>query len=144
MSYLIKKLLPILFSFLALSLWLVSCSYQEVKVIGIEGVKVKNVSAKGIELEATIQISNPNNYKISIVGSDLDLFIKNKKVGKAKITKKVVIHKNSNETHLLTIKSSFKEAAGGAVRTHFAQADGDQGRVLWGYAVDRAVQPLRP
>jgi len=68
-----------------------SCTYQDVEVIEVVDVQVKSFSANRIEAVIFVKIKNPNGYKIKIVDSDLDLYINNSKMGKAKLTKRVVI-----------------------------------------------------
>lgn len=103
--------LLVLFSMLAM---LSSClKYEEVKVLGVEDVAVKKFSAKSVELEVSVKIKNPNNYKISIVGSDLDLYINRNKAGKAKIMDKIVIPKHSEEIHSFIVQANYKEVMAG-------------------------------
>lgn len=103
--------LLVLFGMLAL---LSSClKYEEVKVLGVEDVAVKKFSAKGVELEISVKIKNPNNYKISIVSSDLDLYVNRNKAGKATIMDKIVIPKHSEEIHRFIVQANYKEVMAG-------------------------------
>jgi len=58
-----------------------------------------------------MQINNPNNYKISIVNSDLDLYLNETNLGKAEIDNKVVLPPNSNEIQHAFISTSLKNVA---------------------------------
>lgn len=86
-----------------------SCfQYKEVEMEGVEDVRIKNLSAKGVEIEVDMKIKNPNNYKISIVDSDLDIYLKKKKMGNAIIQNKIVLPKKSSKVHTIMIKGDLK------------------------------------
>ena len=112
-----KSLKKIVFylSFLIVTTSAIGCmSYKEVKVIDVTDVGIKKFSAEGVEIEVAIQIKNPNNYKISIVDSDLELFAKGNRVGTAKIENKVTLPKKSNQIHRFIITSSLKDMGSSA------------------------------
>ena len=101
---------------LFLALNLSSClQYKEVEIVNITDVGVKEISTKAINVEVAMQIKNPNKYAISIVDSDLTLFLKGKKMGTAKIKEKIKLAKKSNDIHRFTIQSSIKDIAAGAL-----------------------------
>lgn len=62
-----------------------------------------------------MQIKNPNKYDISIVDSDLTLFLKGKKLGTANIKEKIKLKKKSNEIHRFVIQSNLKDIASGVL-----------------------------
>lgn len=104
------KRAAIYLSFLLIIFTTVGClTYKEVKVIDVTEVGVKKFTAKGVEVEVAMQIKNPNNYNINIVDSDLELFIKDNRIGTATIDNKVTLPKNSNQIHRFIIKSSLKD-----------------------------------
>jgi LEA14-like dessication related protein len=105
------------FSFIALLvLVLSSClEYKEVEVVKIVDVGVKDISTKGVDVEVAMQIKNPNKYNISIVDSDLNLFLKGQKMGTANIKEKVTLKKKSNEVYRFTIQSDLKDIASGGL-----------------------------
>lgn len=97
-------------SFLLIILSAVGClTYKEVKVIAVTEVGVKQFTTKGVEVEVAMQIKNPNNYKINIVDSDLELFVKGSRIGTATIDNKVTLPKKSNQIHRFIIKSALKD-----------------------------------
>ena len=105
----LKKVI-ILFSFSILLSTLVGCmTYKDVEMIEVTDVGVKDFTTKGVEVEVAMQIKNPNNYNINIVDSDLELFVKEDRIGTAKIDNKVTLPKNSNKIHRFIIKSSLKD-----------------------------------
>jgi LEA14-like dessication related protein len=87
-----------------------SClEYKEVEVIKVVEIGVKEISANGVDVEVALQVKNPNKYNISIVDSDLNLFIKGNKMGSATIKEKVTLKKKSNAVYRFTLQSSFKD-----------------------------------
>ena len=108
----IFKYTSVLFLVFSLS----SClEYREVEVIKITNVGIKEISTKAIDIEVAMQIKNPNKYDISIVGSDLMIFLKGKKMGTAIIKEKIKLKKKSNDIYRFTIQSNLKDLASGAL-----------------------------
>ena len=103
------------YSFLfLLAISLFGClQYKEVQIIKVIDVGIKNVSTKAINIEVAMQIKNPNKYDISIVGSDLTLFVKGKKLGVANIKEKIKLKKKSNDIYRFTIQSNLKDISAG-------------------------------
>lgn len=89
--------------------------YKEVKISQIERVGVKKFSITEIEFFVELQIENPNNYKISITDGDLDLYIKDKKIGKTILQNKLVLPKKSNDVHEIVISTPLKDVLGGTI-----------------------------
>ena len=111
----IKKSAPY-FALLLLIVPLSGClEYKEVEVIKVTEVAIKEISAKGVDVEVAMQINNPNNYNISIVDSDLSLFLKGDKVGTASIKDKVTLKKKSIATYHFTLQSSFNDIGAGGL-----------------------------
>lgn len=103
-----KKLLQ-LSTFLLLIISLSSCiEYKEVKMIKVVDFGVKNITTKGVNFQVSMQIKNPNDYKIGIIGSDLDLYVKDEKVGKVILKDKVFLPKNSNKIHHFIFETDYK------------------------------------
>lgn len=93
-----------------------SCiQYKEVEIVKITKVGIKEISAKGIEVEVAMQLKNPNKYDISIVNSDLAISLKGEKMGVASIKEKIKLKKKSNKIYRFTIQSHFKDIASGVL-----------------------------
>ena len=108
----------IVFSVLSLTLvfLLSSCiAYQDVKFLGMQGYNVQRLDQKGMEVEISIKVHNPNNYKISIVNADLDLFVNKKYLGKAKVRKNIVLPANSTGTHQVNLSAKFNKQSAAAL-----------------------------
>ena len=78
-------------------------SYEEVTVIEFADVDFKELSADGITVDISAQIRNPNNYKISVVKTNLMLSLNGINLGKANVKSRLVLPKNSNEIHKITV-----------------------------------------
>jgi LEA14-like dessication related protein len=82
-----------------------SClEFDDVKFKGIESVKFPKIDQKEILIDLNLKLDNPNNYKIKIKPSVLDVYIGGKLMGKVKIDEKFVIKRkqeNSYSTQLI-------------------------------------------
>lgn len=93
-----------------------SClTFEEVTITDIKSVKLLEFSDKGLLVESEIQITNPNSMNLSVVDSEFNVFIKNKKLAKAYIDSDLKIPKNSSEYHTVLMRSDYKDLADGAL-----------------------------
>jgi len=94
---------------LTLLLSLNSCiKYKDVEMVKVVDFGVKDINTNGVVFQVSMQIKNPNNYKISIVDSDLDLYVKEDKTGKVTLKDKVTLPENSNKIHHFLFKTDYK------------------------------------
>lgn len=101
---------------LVLSFSLFSCfKYEDVQILDVTNIRILNLTTKKIEVGVDMHIVNPNNYKISITDSDLELIIKNKKIGTAKIKEKIELPKKSDQIHHISIITDTKDIVSGAI-----------------------------
>lgn len=97
---------------LLLSLSFSSClTYRQVEVMGVKDVSVKQFSTKGFSVDVALRISNPNSFKIKLVKSDLDIYIRGKKAGKARIDNKIVLKRHSRDVHQIRISGDYSKVA---------------------------------
>jgi LEA14-like dessication related protein len=89
------------------ALVLTSCNYEDVDVKEVKGVKVNTFDAKGIELTATLQVHNPNGYKVQVTRTNADLFIDGKKAGKVVLLHKVIVPARTDMTVDAHLRADF-------------------------------------
>ena len=112
----LKKYSFLVVTFFFASLFLFSCiEYKDVVVKDVSDINVKSLTTDKVEIEFKMLIDNPNKYQISVVDSDLELFIKNDKIGSAKIKKKIVLPKNSTHNHTVVIETGLADMLSGAL-----------------------------
>jgi len=87
---------------------LTSCSYEDVEVENITGVKIQKLDKEGISFTANLQVTNPNGYKIHITSTDADLFLDGRKAGKAKLENNIVIPANFNDVIEAKVRTDFE------------------------------------
>ena len=69
-----------------------SClEFDDVKFKGIESVKFPKIDQSEILIDLSLKLDNPNNYKIKIKPSTLDVYIGGVLMGQVSIDKKFVI-----------------------------------------------------
>jgi LEA14-like dessication related protein len=82
-----------------------SCNvYKDIEIEEVSDIRITKMSDKGIEAEVDIKVFNPNNFKVSIVDVDADIYVNEKDVGDAKLRRKVILGKKSNEIHTIKIE----------------------------------------
>ena len=103
-------------AFIALSFS--SCNvYKDIEIQEVSDIRITKMSNKGIEAEVDIKVFNPNNFKVSIVDVDADIYVNDKDVGDAKLRKKVILGKKSNEVHTIKIEGDYTDMKGGLLQT---------------------------
>lgn len=82
-----------------------SClEFDDVKFKGIDSVKFPTIDQKEIVIDLNVKLDNPNNYKIKIKPSIMDVYIGGILIGKVNLDKKFVIKRkqeNSYSTRLV-------------------------------------------
>ena len=107
-----SRLYPVI---LLISIVLTSCfQYEDVEIKDIKSLKLLEFSDKGLVVESEIQIINPNNFEITVVNSEFEVYVQGSKICKSSIDNEVKIPKNSEDYHTLIMKSDYKDMAEGA------------------------------
>jgi LEA14-like dessication related protein len=88
---------------------------QELKMKRVDGFKVKSITTRGVEVELSLSLYNPNNRRFKLKKVDLDMAIGRTTIGKAFLRKKVVVKKNSTETYTFVLYCKFGQLAKGAL-----------------------------
>jgi LEA14-like dessication related protein len=97
------------FAFVCL-IFLASCSgMKEVQCTGVKGFTVSRIDTKGIDGQVLLGVKNPNSFGFSIYKSEFDITYGGIYLGKAKLAKRVHIHKNAEETYEFHLTKDFKD-----------------------------------
>lgn len=89
------------FYFLSLLLTLAlftSCDVEQPEVRDVAHFKLEELNKKKISFNIDVTAYNPNNYKIKVRKSTLKLYINNKFIGNAQLTKKYAMDKKTTTT----------------------------------------------
>jgi len=70
-------------------------------------VKINKVSKGEIEINAEIQVKNPNNYKVKIKKIEADVLLNGRKITKLDLNKKVVLAKYSDDVQTFLVKTDL-------------------------------------
>lgn len=123
---------------ISLSLTFFSC-IKELEVKEVAYLNVVELNADKITLELGLKIENPNGFRIGATESDLDLFVGNKKLGKAYITENVIIPRKSEQVHKFYLEAKPDElfsGIGALLGGLFTQ--GTTSVTIKGYVIGRA------
>lgn len=81
------------------------------EVRDIKELKIDKFDNRGIELSASLQISNPNNYPVKVTSSDAVLYINDRKAGKLKLLNRVEVPANFDDFIEAKVRSDFDEGS---------------------------------
>ena len=82
-------------------------SYSDVELVGVQGAQVTRLDASGIAATVTVQVHNPNNYKISVMDPDMDLYVNDVAMGKATLDSTIVLARNSTQTYTIPLHATL-------------------------------------
>ena len=93
-----------------LSILLFSCAeLQPVTIGGVENPQLKSLSNQGVEFDFGMKIKNPNHVGVTVFPSSFDATINGVNVGKIKLSKRVRIKANSDESPVFHVNSDFSK-----------------------------------
>lgn len=96
------KKLVLLFACLFL---LTSClDFEEVRFLGVDNVKLPKYQEKEMVFDLSLKIDNPNNYKIKIKPSSLDVSVGGTRIGVVHLDDKVVLLKKQEGIYATRLK----------------------------------------
>lgn len=95
----------LLFNLLFLIVLTPSCEFEEPELIRMEDLKVTKFTKDKIILAIRAKVRNPNNYKVSLVNTDLDIEVNGVALGKAALVNKVSLNKNSTDSYLIELEN---------------------------------------
>ena len=98
---------------LVVALPLTSClDYSEVQLLGVREARLTHMDAKGLSAMVTVEVHNPNDFRIKLTDPDVDLYLNDVAIGKAELDSAVVLAPNSTATYAVPLRATFTEAQG--------------------------------
>ena len=88
-----------------LSAVMTSCEVHDVTMVDLQEVVLKKIDKTEMYLDVTAVLDNPNSFKINVTGSDLDLYLEERYIGKATMENSVTLNAKSEEAYDLEIKA---------------------------------------
>ncbi len=105
--------------FLVVILTLQSCRvYRDVEFKAVKETRFTSFNAKGISCEFEVELFNPNPYKITLMQSDVDLYLEGTRLGKVQLPESAQL--NADGKTLLKLActaepASIPKLVGGAI-----------------------------
>lgn len=97
-----------LFPLLALILFCCSaCQIQPLEISDIQSVQLAGTSGNVANMQGLVRVKNPNSLSFRVKATDLDIFINENKVGKARLTENIKIPANSDKTYILKVEANL-------------------------------------
>lgn len=103
---------PAAFLFLAPVLFTACMDYSEVELLGVREARLTRLDAKGLSATITVEVNNPNDFRIKVTNPDVDLFLNDMPIGKAELDSAVVLAPNSTALYAVPLRANFSEGQG--------------------------------
>ncbi len=83
--------------------------YEDVEFLGVQDYSIDKVNSSDLAITIKMKVKNPNKYNIKIKKSTFELFLNDKKLGKANMLEDIKLPKESTEVHEITFVSAIKD-----------------------------------
>lgn len=87
--------------------------YSDVEFVGVQNVQLTRFDATGLSAMVTVEVNNPNNYRITVTDPDVDLYINDVALGKATLDSIVTLDPASSRTYELPLHTTFTNGQAG-------------------------------
>lgn len=84
-------------------------SYQEISFKGVTDMQVSKLDKGGLVAEVVVTLDNPNPYRIQVIDPDVDLYLNEVYIGKARLNSKVVLEKRTSKDYPIPLHASFDD-----------------------------------
>lgn len=88
-----------------LSIFISSCTIEEIEFKELKDVRLIKTTKDLIEAEVTAVIKNPNWFGFRVKDNDLDLYMNNNRVGRARLARSIRVEGNSEKTYKFRVKA---------------------------------------
>lgn len=93
---------------LGLPLLLAGCMrYSEVELVAVHDARMDRLDATGMSATITVEVHNPNNFRIHLIAPDVDLFLNEVSLGKATLDTLLVLERNSTRLYETPLTVTF-------------------------------------
>jgi LEA14-like dessication related protein len=92
--------------------------YRDVEFKGVKETRFTSFNAQGVSCEFDVEVYNPNPYKITLMQSDVNLFLEGTRLGKVQLPESAVLHAENSTILKLTCTAepaSIPKIVGGAI-----------------------------
>ena len=92
--------------------------YRDVEFKGVKETKFTSFNSQGVSCEFDVEIYNPNPYKITLMSSDVDLFLEGTRLGRVELPASAILNAEEKTSLKLTCiaePSSIPKLVGGAI-----------------------------
>ena len=92
--------------------------YRDAQFKGVKETRFTSFNAQGVSCEFDVEVYNPNPYKITLMQSDVNLFLEGTRLGKVQLPESAVLHAENSTILKLTCTaepSSIPKIVGGAI-----------------------------
>ena len=92
--------------------------YRDVEFKGVKETRFTSFNAQGVSCEFDVEVYNPNPYKITLMQSDVNLFLEGTRLGKVQLPESAVLQAEKSTVLKLTCTaepSSIPKIVGGAI-----------------------------
>jgi LEA14-like dessication related protein len=88
-----------------------SCSlFKEIKINAVKDIS-PSIENKAIIINTSVEVKNPNFYKVAIKSTDLQVFLDDKELGNIELLDKVLFKKKTTDTYALKLKMKLADGA---------------------------------
>jgi LEA14-like dessication related protein len=99
----------ILFCFIFIGLS--SCSlFKDIKINAVKDIS-PSIENKAIIINTSVEVKNPNFYRVAIKSTDLQVFLDDKELGNIELLDKVLFKKKTTDTYALKLKMKLVDGA---------------------------------
>ncbi|HEY0976134.1 MAG TPA: LEA type 2 family protein [Flavobacteriales bacterium] len=83
------------------------CTYQEVVFKGVNGASVSRLDQRGVALNLDVTLENPNGFRIKVQDPDVDVYLNELYIGKARLDERIVLPPRSTGIYHIPLHASF-------------------------------------
>jgi LEA14-like dessication related protein len=88
-----------------------SCSlFKDIKINAVKDIS-PSIENKAIIINTSVEVKNPNFYRVAIKSTDLQVFLDDKELGNIELLDKVLFKKKTTDTYALKLKMKLADGA---------------------------------